>query len=155
MFRQTIFAIATIAALGSPAVAQDLVDTIAAQGSLARLNESIQAAGLTETLRGEGPFTLFAPNDNDAFMLIEEGGEFEQLLMDQPRLTAVLTYHVVPGRLMSSDFEEGMTLTTLQGGELVVTLEGGLRVDGANILASDIEASNGVIHVIDSILTPE
>ena len=154
MLHKTLLSMTAVAMLATPAMAQDIVDTAIASGKYSKLVEALEAAGLVETLKGEGPFTVFAPSDIDAFSEVDEGGEFEQLLMDVPKLTSVLTYHVVPGKIMSADLTEGMTLTTVQGGDLTITLEGGPKVNGANIVVPDIEASNGVIHEIDALLMP-
>ena len=115
---------------------------------------AVQAAGLVETLSGEGPFTVFAPTDA-AFAALP-AGTVEDLLKpeNKDKLTAILTYHVVPGKVMSTDLTEGQKAATVQGGEVTITLEGGAKVNGAVISTADIEASNGVIHVIDSVILP-
>jgi len=151
---RTILASATLAlALAAPAKSQDIVDAAVGAGTFGMLVKAVEAAGLVETLKGEGPFTVFAPNEF-AFAEIEEGGEFEELLMQPDRLTALLTYHVVPGKIMAADLTEGMTLTSVQGGTLTITLAGGAKVNGVDIVNADIPASNGVIHAIGTILTP-
>jgi uncharacterized surface protein with fasciclin (FAS1) repeats len=108
-----------------------------------------------DTLKGEGPFTVFAPTDA-AFAKLPKG-TVEDLLKpeNKDQLVAVLTYHVVPGKVMSTDLSDGMTAATVQGGEVTITTEGGAKVDGANIVQADIEASNGVIHVIDAVILPK
>jgi len=105
-------------------------------------------------LKGEGPFTVFAPT-NDAFAALPEG-TVEMLLEpeNKDQLTAILTYHVVPGKVMSGDLSDGMMATTVQGGDVTIGTEGGVTVDGANVVDADIEASNGVIHVIDAVVMP-
>jgi len=150
---------------GGPCIAEDIVDAAAANGNLTMLMQSLRTAGLIETLRGDGPFTIFAPDDNNAFIEIEDSA-FEEFLIDRPNLNAILTYHVVPGRVMTSDLTDGTMATTLQGGKLLITrdadgrivilgpYQGGPRANGATIVSADIEASNGVIHVIDTILRP-
>lgn len=158
MLRRTFIALAATTALAAPALAdghghaKDIVDTAVEAGSFTTLVAAVQAAGLVDVLKGEGPFTVFAPTD-DAFAALPEG-TVEGLLNDIPALTAVLTYHVVPGKVMSTDLSEGLTAATVQGQEVTITLEGGPKVDGANIVAADIEASNGVIHVIDAVILP-
>jgi uncharacterized surface protein with fasciclin (FAS1) repeats len=131
----------------------DIVDTAIAAGNFETLVAAVQAAGLVETLKGEGPFTVFAPTDA-AFAALPEG-TVEGLLEDTETLTAILTYHVVPGAVMSTDLSDGMEAETVQGGTVMIGTEGGVTVDGANVVTADIEASNGVIHVIDSVIMPD
>jgi len=156
MIRRTFLALTTATALTMPAFAdghsKDIVDTAVAAGSFNTLAAALTAAGLVETLKGEGPFTVFAPTDA-AFAALPEG-TVEALLNDIPALTAILTYHVVPGKVMSTDLSEGLTAATVNGADITITLEGGAKVNGAVISAADIEASNGVIHVIDSVILP-
>jgi uncharacterized surface protein with fasciclin (FAS1) repeats len=156
MLRTTLLSMTAAAALASQAMADshamDIVDTAVAAGSFNTLVAAVQAAGLVETLKGEGPFTVFAPTD-EAFAALPEG-TVEGLLADIPALTAVLTYHVVPGAVMSSELSEGLTVATVNGAEVTFTLEGGPKVNGANIIQADIAASNGVIHVIDAVILP-
>ncbi|MCS6827207.1 MAG: fasciclin domain-containing protein [Caldilinea sp.] len=132
----------------------DIVDTAVAAGSFNTLVAAVQAAGLVDALRGAGPFTVFAPTD-DAFAKLP-AGTIDALLADPTGdLTQILLYHVVPGKVMSTDLSDGLEASTLQGGTVVFTLgDGGAKVNDANIVAADIEASNGVIHVIDSVLLP-
>ena len=115
-----------------------------------------EAAGLVDALRGEGPLTVFAPTD-DAFAALPEG-TVENLLKpeNKDQLQAVLTYHVVPGKVMAETVASGnlRKATSLQGDTIDISIENGPMVDGANIIATDIEASNGVIHVIDSVILP-
>ena len=159
MFRRTFIALTTATALATPAFAgghsMDIVDTAANAGSFETLLAAATAAGLVDTLKGEGPFTVFAPTD-DAFAALPEG-TVESLLMEENKdqLTAILTYHVVPGKVMSSDLTNGMEATTVQGSAVTIMTEGGVTVEGANVVQADIEASNGVIHVIDSVILPE
>jgi uncharacterized surface protein with fasciclin (FAS1) repeats len=156
MIRRTFLALTTAAALAMPAYAQDMdiVDTAVANGSFTTLAAALTAAGLVETLKGEGPFTVFAPTDA-AFAALP-AGTVEDLLKpeNKEQLIAVLTYHVVPGAVMSTDLTEGMTATTVNGKDVTITLEGGPKVNGAVISAPDVAASNGVIHVIDSVILP-
>lgn len=139
----------------------DIVDTAAGAGSFNTLVTAVQAAGLEETLRGDGPFTVFAPTD-EAFNALPEG-TLDALLADpQGDLTEILTYHVVDGEVFAADVLEmdGQTVETLQGGTFTVEIEGEnvVLVDAAgnrvNVTDTDIEASNGVIHVVDTVLSP-
>jgi uncharacterized surface protein with fasciclin (FAS1) repeats len=154
MIRRTFLALTAATAFAMPAVAadKDIVDTAIEAGSFNTLAAALTAAGLVDTLKGEGPFTVFAPTDA-AFAALPEG-TVEALLNDIPALTAILTYHVVPGKVMSTDLSEGLTATTVNGADITITLEGGAKVNGATISAADIEASNGVIHVIDAVILP-
>ncbi|MCJ1902917.1 MULTISPECIES: fasciclin domain-containing protein [Paracoccus] len=158
MLRKFLMATATTALLAGAAMAQDatsdIVDTAVAAGDFTTLVAAVQAAGLVDTLKGEGPFTVFAPTDA-AFAALPEG-TVDTLLMPENRdqLVSILTYHVVPGAVMSSDLTEGMTAATVQGGDVTFTLDGGAKVNDANITTADIAASNGVIHVIDTVIMP-
>lgn len=157
MIRRTFLALtASVAIFAAPALAQDkdIVDTAVAAGSFDTLVAAVTAAGLVETLKGEGPFTVFAPTDA-AFAALP-AGTVEDLLKpeNKERLIAILTYHVVPGKVMSTDLSEGMKAASVQGGELTITLDGGAKVNGAVISTADVAASNGVIHVIDSVILP-
>lgn len=159
MFRRTFIALSTAAALTAPAYAgghsMDIVDTAAGAGSFNTLVAAVEAAGLVETLKGEGPFTVFAPTD-EAFAALP-AGTVEDLLKpeNKDQLTAILTYHVVPGKVMSTDLSNNMMATTVQGGDVTIMTEGGVMVNGANVVQADIEASNGVIHVIDAVILPQ
>jgi uncharacterized surface protein with fasciclin (FAS1) repeats len=142
-------------ALGAAAVAaqaKDIVDTAVAAGTFKTLATALQAAGLVDTLKGKGPFTVFAPTD-EAFAKIPKA-DLDALLKDKAKLTAVLTYHVVPGTVMAKDVKAGK-VKTVQGGELTVATAGGVMVDGAKVVKTDIVADNGVIHVIDSVVLPK
>jgi uncharacterized surface protein with fasciclin (FAS1) repeats len=130
----------------------DVVDTAVAAGNFKTLATALQAAGLVETLKGPGPFTVFAPTD-DAFAKLP-AGTLEALLKDKARLTAVLTYHVVPGRVMAADVVKMTSAKTVQGGRLAIRTDGGVTVDGVKVVKTDIQAGNGVIHVIDAVLMP-
>jgi uncharacterized surface protein with fasciclin (FAS1) repeats len=161
MLRRTYLALTTAALMAGPAFAgdsamkKDIVDTAVAAGSFETLVAAVQAAGLVETLKGEGPFTVFAPTD-EAFAALPEG-TVEDLLKpeNKDQLTAILTYHVVPGKVMSGDLSNNMMAGTVQGGEVTIMTEGGVTVDGANVVQADIETSNGVIHVIDGVIMPK
>jgi len=132
---------------------KDIVDTAIEAGSFDTLVTAVQAAGLVETLKGEGPFTVFAPTD-EAFAAIPEA-DLEALLADEEQLTAVLTYHVVSGKVMAAEVIELDTVTTVEGSEIdIEVIDGGVMVDGANVVTADIETSNGVIHVIDAVIMP-
>ncbi|MDJ0994990.1 MAG: fasciclin domain-containing protein [Dinoroseobacter sp.] len=134
--------------------AKDIVDIAIEAGSFTTLVAAVQAAGLVETLKGEGPFTVFAPTD-DAFAALP-AGTVEDLLKpeNKDQLTAILTYHVVPAKVMSGDLSNNMTAATVEGTAVTIMTEGGVKVDGANVVTADIEASNGVIHVIDAVILP-
>ena len=130
----------------------DVVDTALAAGNFKTLAAALQAAGLVETLKGPGPFTVFAPTD-EAFAKLP-AGTLEALLADKQRLTAVLTYHVVAGQVMAADVVKLTAAKTVQGSSLTIHTAKGVTVDGAKVVKADIQASNGVIHVIDAVLIP-
>jgi uncharacterized surface protein with fasciclin (FAS1) repeats len=135
--------------------AKDLVQVATEAGSFTTLLTAVQAAGLVDVLRGEGPFTVFAPTDEAFAKLPPE--VLQALLADPERLAAVLTYHVVPGRVMAADVVRSGQLdaATVQGERLrIVVRNGKVYVDGATVIAADIAASNGVIHVIDTVVLP-
>lgn len=145
-------AIAALGAAAFGAQAKDIVDTAVGAGTFKTLATALQAAGLVDTLKGKGPFTVFAPTD-EAFAKIPKA-DLDALLKDKAKLTAVLTYHVVPGAVMAKDVKAGK-VKTVQGGELTVATTGGVTVDGAKVVKTDIVADNGVIHVIDSVVLPK
>ena len=154
-FVLTFVAIVPIAFGSSFAKAQDIVDTAIAAGQFGTLVAAIQAAGLVDTLKGEGPFTVFAPTD-EAFAALPEGTA-ENLLMpeNKDQLIAVLTYHVIPGAVMSGDIAgKKLEVATVQGSDLSIDATMGVKVDNATVVSADIETSNGVIHVIDNVLLP-
>ncbi len=159
MFRRTFFALTAATALAGPAYAgghsMDIVDTAVNAGSFETLVAAVQAAGLVETLKGEGPFTVFAPTD-EAFAALPEG-TVESLLVEENKaqLVEILTLHVVPGKVMSGDVSDGMTAEAVSGGTVTVDTDSGVMINGANVVQADIEASNGVIHVIDKVILPE
>ncbi|OYT70734.1 MAG: hypothetical protein CFK49_07305 [Armatimonadetes bacterium JP3_11] len=130
-----------------------IVDIAVQAGSFNTLVQAVQAAGLVETLSGEGPFTVFAPTD-EAFAKIPQD-TLQAVLADKEKLTAILTYHVAPGKLMAVDVVRSSQIPTVQGQSLTVNTEGGVKVDDANVIQTDIEADNGVIHVIDTVLLPK
>lgn len=131
---------------------KDIVDTAVAAGSFTTLVAAVQAAGLVDTLKGEGPFTVFAPTD-EAFGKIP-AADLDALLADKEKLTQVLTYHVVPGKVMAADVVAMDSAETVQGSSIEIDASNGVMVDSANVVKTDIEASNGVIHVIDAVLMP-
>ena len=132
--------------------AKDIVDTAVAAGNFKTLATALTAAGLIDTLKGKGPFTVFAPTD-EAFAKVPKA-DLDALLADKAKLTAVLTYHVVPGKVMAKDVKAGK-VKTVQGSEITITTKGGVMVDKAHVTATDIVADNGVIHVIDSVIMPK
>src|SRR3954465_3350684 len=134
---------------------KDIVDTAVAAGSFKTLAAALQAAGLVDTLKGPGPFTVFAPTD-EAFAKLP-AGTVETLLKpeNKEKLTAILTAHVVPAKAMSTDLKDGQMVKTVNGKELPVKIDGGkVSVAGAIVTKADIAASNGVIHVIDTVIVP-
>ena len=142
------------AAEAAPAAdAADIVDTAIAAGSFKTLVAAVQAAGLVDTLKGDGPFTVFAPTD-EAFAKLP-AGTVEGLLADPEALANILLYHVVPGKVMAADVTDGLVAKTAQGSTVTFTVaDGAVKINDANISATDIETSNGVIHVIDSVILP-
>ncbi len=136
----------------------DIVDIAVSAGTFKTLVAAVQAAGLVDTLKGDGPFTVFAPTD-DAFAKLPKG-TVEDLLKDKPRLTTLLTYHVVSGSIKAADVVSHKNITTIQGQDLKIDaakwhLHKSVKVNDANIVKVDIEADNGVIHVIDKVLLPK
>lgn len=130
----------------------DIVDTAVAAGNFSTLVAAVKAAGLVETLKGAGPFTVFAPTD-EAFAKIPKE-TLEGLLADKDALTKVLTYHVVSGKVMAADVKAGH-VKTVQGTDVAMATEGGVTVNGAKVVSADVGASNGVIHAIDTVLMPK
>jgi len=133
-------------------VKNDIVDTAVAAGSFNTLATALSEAGLIETLKGDGPFTVFAPTD-DAFAKVPEA-DFKALLADKEKLKAVLTYHVVSGKVMAADVVKLNSATTVQGSDLAISTGESVMVNDAKVVKTDIKSSNGVIHVIDSVLMP-
>ncbi len=130
-----------------------IVDIAVQAGSFNTLVQAVQAAGLVETLSGQGPFTVFAPTD-EAFAQIPQE-TLQAVLANKEQLTAILTYHVVPGKLMAADVVRSSQLQTVQGQSITVSTDGGVKVDDANVVQTDIEADNGIIHVIDKVIMPK
>ncbi|QCB47288.1 fasciclin domain-containing protein [Hydrogenophaga sp. PAMC20947] len=147
-----LFAISALSLAAFSAQAADIVDTAVAAGSFKTLATALGAAGLVDTLKGPGPFTVFAPTDA-AFAKIPKA-DLDALLKDKAKLTAVLTYHVVPGKVMAKDVKAGM-VKTVQGSSITVKTDMGVMVDNAKVTATDIAADNGVIHVIDTVIMPK
>ncbi len=143
--------VAALAFASVAAQAADIVDTAVAAGSFKTLVTAIKAAGLVDTLKGPGPFTVFAPTDA-AFAKIPKA-DLDALLKDKGKLTAVLTYHVVAGKVMAKDVKAG-SVKTVQGKTIQISTTNGVMVNDAKVIKTDIEASNGVIHVIDTVLMP-
>lgn len=139
----------------TPTDAGNIVDVAADTPDLSTLVEAVTAAGLAETLQGEGPFTVFAPT-NAAFDALP-AGELDRLLepANKEELANILTYHVVEGEVMSSDLTDGQKAKTLEGGTLTVTINGKtVKINDATVATADVPASNGVVHVIDQVLLP-
>ncbi|MEM8743672.1 MAG: fasciclin domain-containing protein [Pseudomonadota bacterium] len=152
--RATALALSLVAAPVFAGGAKDIVDTAVSADDFNTLVAAVQAAGLVETLKGDGPFTVFAPTDA-AFAALPEG-TVETLLKpeNKDQLIAILTYHVVPGKVMSTDLSDDMTAATVQGGDVTIDLDNGVMVNDASVVQADIEAGNGVIHVIDKVILP-
>ena len=158
-----IFTIAALALLvtlplaaDSAEAPQDIVDIAASNGSFTTLVAAVQAAGLVDALKGDGPFTVFAPTD-EAFAKLP-AGTVENLLKPEnlEQLKSILTYHVVSGKVMAAQVTDGLSAATLQGGDLNFTVaDGSVMVNGATVAMADVEASNGVIHVVDTVILPQ
>ena len=147
-----LFVATALAAASTLASAADIVDTAVSAGQFNTLVKAVQAAGRVETLKGKGPFTVFAPTD-EAFAKLP-AGTVEALLQDKEKLAKVLTYHVVPGKVTASQVKPG-DVKTVQGQALKVRTDGGkVMVDNARVIKADVMASNGVIHVIDTVVLP-
>ena len=130
----------------------DIVDTAVSNGSFNTLVAAIQAAGLVDTLKGPGPFTVFAPTD-EAFNKLP-AGTVDALLQDIPKLTKILTYHVVSGKVLAADVVKLKTATTVEGSDVKIDASNGVKINDATVAAADVDADNGVIHVIDTVLIP-
>ncbi len=142
--------------ISSQSFAADIVDTAVSAGNFKTLVAAVQAAGLVETLKGAGPFTVFAPTD-EAFAKLP-AGTVEDLLKpeNKEKLVAILTYHVVPGKVMAADVAGKQTMAkSVQGSEITVNGTDGVMVDNAKVTTADIAADNGVIHVIDNVIMPK
>ena len=158
MLRRTFMTTAALITLGTGAFAaahssaKDIVDTAIEAGNITTLIAAVEAAGLVETLKGEGPFTVFAPTD-EAFAALPEG-TVESLLQDPEALAKILTYHVVPGAVMAADLTDGMTAATVEGQDVTFTVGDTVMVNGSTVTTADIAASNGVNPVIDAVILP-
>lgn len=162
MFRRHFLSVAAAAMVAGSSMApvqaadMDIVDTAVSNGSFNTLVAAVQAAGLVDTLKGAGPFTVFAPTD-EAFAALP-AGTVETLLKpeNKDQLVAILTYHVVPGKVMAADVVgKQMGVKTVNGQEAEVNGLSGVSIDDAKVVAADVQASNGVIHVIDAVILPE
>jgi uncharacterized surface protein with fasciclin (FAS1) repeats len=155
--KQKILAAVAVLAFAAPAAAADIVETASSDGSFSTLVAAVKAAGLVDTLKGKGPFTVFAPTDA-AFKKLP-AGTVENLLKpeNKAQLTKVLTYHVVPGAVMASDVKgKKTTAKTVEGSAVAIDASGGtVKVDNATVSKADVNASNGVIHVIDTVIMPK
>jgi uncharacterized surface protein with fasciclin (FAS1) repeats len=149
---KSFIAITTLALTAATVQAKDIVDTAVAAGDFKTLAVALEKAGLIGTLKGKGPFTVFAPTDA-AFAKVPKK-DLDALLADKSKLASVLTYHVVPGTVMAKDVKAGK-VKTVQGSDLTLSTSDGVKVDGANVVKTDIVADNGVIHVIDSVVLPK
>lgn len=149
-----VAALATLAlSTGAMAAEKDIVDTAVAAGSFKTLVTAVKAAGLVDTLKGPGPFTVFAPTDA-AFAKLPPGA-IDELLKDPAKLKAVLTYHVVSGNVMAADVAKMTSAKTVEGADVTISAMGGkVKVNNANVVKTDIKCTNGVIHVIDAVIMP-
>ena len=130
----------------------DIVDTAVSAGSFTTLVAAVQAAGLVDTLKGAGPFTVFAPTD-EAFAKLP-AGTVEALLKDIPKLTKILTYHVVSGKVLAADVVKLTSAKTVEGSEVKIDASNGVKINDSNVTTADVAADNGVIHIVDSVLLP-
>ena len=130
----------------------DIVDTAIQAGCFSTLVAAVKAAGLVETLKGSGPFTVFAPND-DAFAKLPEG-TVDALLKDIPKLKKILTYHVVSGKVMAADVTTLKSAKTVEGSDVKIDATNGVKINDSTVTTADVAADNGVIHIIDTVLMP-
>ncbi len=149
---KSVLAISVAAGMFNSAQAADIVDTAVSAGQFNTLVAAVKAAGLVETLKGPGPFTVFAPTDA-AFAKLP-AGTVEALLKDKAKLASILTYHVVSGKVMAADVKAGQ-VKSVQGQMLTLKTDGGVMVNNAKVVATDVTADNGVIHVIDTVILPK
>jgi uncharacterized surface protein with fasciclin (FAS1) repeats len=155
--RKLMIVAAALALAAAPAAQagnhpKDIVDTAVAAGEFNTLATALEAAGLIETLKGDGPFTVFAPTD-EAFAKIPQA-DLNALLANKAKLTKVLTYHVVPGKVTAAEVVKLDSAKTVEGQSVTIDASDGVKIDGARVVQADIMASNGVIHVIDSVILP-
>ena len=158
MLKRLLVVAAAVAAIVAPAAVQagqykDIVDTAAAAGSFKTLAAALQAAGLVDTLKGKGPFTVFAPTD-EAFAKIPKA-DLDALIADKAKLTRVLTYHVVAGRVMASDVVKLKDAKTVDGQMVKIDASNGVTINNAKVVKADVEASNGAVPVIDTVILPQ
>ncbi len=130
----------------------DIVETAVKAGSFTTLVAAVKAAGLVETLKGKGPFTVFAPTD-EAFAKLP-AGTVDELLKDVPKLKKILTYHVVAGKVMAADVVKLKSATTVEGSDVKIDTSNGVKINSATVTTADVAADNGVIHIIDTVLIP-
>ena len=157
MLKRIFVTAAAVAVLAAPVAVRagetkDIVDTAVAAGNFKTLASALQAAGLIETLKGKGPFTVFAPTD-EAFAKIPKA-DLDALIADKAKLTKVLTYHVVAGKVMASDVVKLKDAKTVEGQMLKIDASNGVMINKSKVVKADIQTSNGVIHVIDTVLLP-
>jgi uncharacterized surface protein with fasciclin (FAS1) repeats len=150
--KKSLLALALGLGLSISAMAQDIVDVASKAGNFKTLVAAVQAAGLVDTLKGPGPFTVFAPTD-EAFAKLPKA-TLDGLLKDKAALSKILTYHVVSGKVMAKDVKAG-AVKTVQGQDITLATAGGVTVNGAKVVAADVAASNGVIHAIDTVILPK
>ena len=150
--KKSLIAMALAAGFAFSAQAADIVDTAIKAGNFKTLVAAVQAAGLVDTLKGKGPFTVFAPTD-EAFAKIPKD-KLDALLKDKAALSKILTYHVVSGKMMAKDVKAG-NVKTVQGSDITLATTGGVTVNGAKVIAADVAADNGVIHAIDTVIMPK
>jgi uncharacterized surface protein with fasciclin (FAS1) repeats len=158
MLKRIFVTAAVVAVLAAPAAvrageSKDIVDTAVAAGNFKTLASALQAAGLIETLKGKGPFTVFAPTD-EAFAKIPKA-DLDALIADKAKLTKVLTYHVVAGKVMASDVVKLKDAKTVEGQMVKIDASNGVMINKSKVVKADIQTSNGVIHVIDTVLMPQ
>ena len=158
MLKRLLVVTAALAVVAAPAAVQagsqkDIVDTAVAAGTFKTLATALQAAGLVDTLKGKGPFTVFAPTD-EAFAKIPKA-DLDALIADKAKLTKVLTYHVVAGKVMAADVTKLKEAKTVEGQMVKIDTSHGVMVNNAKVIKADVEASNGVIHVIDTVILPQ
>ena len=158
MLKRIFVTAAAVAVLAAPAAvrageSKDIVDTAVAAGNFKTLASALQAAGLVDTLKGKGPFTVFAPTD-EAFAKIPKA-DLDALIADKAKLTKVLTYHVVAGKVMASDVTKLKDAKTVEGQMVKIDASNGVMINKSKVVKADIQTSNGVIHVIDTVLMPQ
>jgi uncharacterized surface protein with fasciclin (FAS1) repeats len=158
MVKRMLVVAGALAVLAAPSAVRaehhkDIVDTAVAAGDFKTLASALAAAGLVDTLKGPGPFTVFAPTDA-AFAKIPKA-DLDALIADKAKLKKVLTYHVVPGKVMAADVVKLTSAKTVEGQMVKIDASSGVKINGANVIKADVAASNGVIHVIDSVILPQ